>query len=144
MVMMGMTENKRFIDDGFEAIEEQSFTDNQTGKTYYVDYFDEIVDLLNALHEENQSLKNEIEKLSYANEDLLEEKRQWKKLSDEYAELHEENVRLKEEIKDFQDLLARKEEELLKPVIRMIDDRINKVDTISAETLKELRNEIME
>lgn len=42
-----MTENKRYIDDGFEAIEDQSFTDTETDKTYYVDYFDEIVDLLN-------------------------------------------------------------------------------------------------
>lgn len=34
-----MTEKKqRFTDNGFEAIEEQSFTDNQTGKSYYVDY----------------------------------------------------------------------------------------------------------
>ena len=45
-----MTE-KRFIDDGFEAIEDQSFTDNLTKKTYYVDYFDEVVDLCNSLWE---------------------------------------------------------------------------------------------
>jgi len=35
------------------------------------------------LEEENEQLKNEIEKLSYANEDLLEEKRIWKQMSDE-------------------------------------------------------------
>ena len=38
--------------------------------------------------------------------------------------LHEENIMLKEEIKDFQDLLAGKEEELLKPILQMIDDHI--------------------
>lgn len=42
-----MTENKRYVDNGFEAIEDQSFTDTETNKTYYVDYFDEIVDLVN-------------------------------------------------------------------------------------------------
>lgn len=56
-----MTE-KRFVDDGFEAIDEQSFTDTETDKTYYVDYFDEIIDLCNNLNDENQDLKkaNEI------------------------------------------------------------------------------------
>lgn len=56
-----MTE-KRFVDDGFEAIDEQSFTDTETDKTYYVDYFDEIIDLCNKLNDENQDLKkaNEI------------------------------------------------------------------------------------
>lgn len=42
-----MTKNKRYVDDGFEAIEDQSFTDTETDRTYYVDYFDEIVDLVN-------------------------------------------------------------------------------------------------
>ena len=55
----------------------------------------EIVELLNELHEENEELKSEIAKLSYANEDLLEEKRQWKILSDKYAELYDENEQLK-------------------------------------------------
>lgn len=52
-----MTENKRFIDNGHEAIEDQSFTDTKTDKTYYVDYFDEIIDLTNRLNEENEQLK---------------------------------------------------------------------------------------
>lgn len=55
-----MTKNKRYIDDGFEAIEDQSFTDTETDKTYYVDYFDEIVDLVNEQDEELQNLKNQI------------------------------------------------------------------------------------
>lgn len=42
-----MAENKRYVDNGYEAIEDQSFTDTETDKTYWVDYFDEIVDLVN-------------------------------------------------------------------------------------------------
>jgi len=49
---------KRFVDDGFEAIDEQSFTDTETDKTYYVDYFDEIIDLCNELNDENKKLKS--------------------------------------------------------------------------------------
>ena len=56
----------------------------------------DLCDLLNELHEENEELKSEIAKLSYANEDLLEEKRQWKILSDKYAELYDENEQLKQ------------------------------------------------
>lgn len=41
---------KRFVDDGVEDIENQSLTDNLTGKTYWIDNgLDEIVDLLNEL-----------------------------------------------------------------------------------------------
>ena len=57
-----MTE-KRFVDDGYEAIDEQSFTDTLTDKTYYVDYFDEIIKLVNNLSEENEQLKQRIEVL---------------------------------------------------------------------------------
>ena len=52
---------KRFVDDGFEAIDEQSFTDTETDKTYYVDYFDEIIELCNELHEENIQYKQELD-----------------------------------------------------------------------------------
>ena len=34
-----------------------------TGENYYVDYFDEIVDLLNSLWEENEQLRNENKRL---------------------------------------------------------------------------------
>ena len=54
---------KRFVDDGYEAIEDQSFTDTKTDKTYYVDYFDEIIDLCNELAEENQFLKRQVDEL---------------------------------------------------------------------------------
>ena len=63
---------------------------------------DVLVDLLNELAEENEQLKSEIEKIAYANEDLLKEKRQWKKLSDEYAKVYEENEQLKQQIQQLQ------------------------------------------
>lgn len=49
-----MTNNKRFVDNGCESVEDSGFTDTLTGKNYYVDYFDEIVDLVNKLSEENK------------------------------------------------------------------------------------------
>lgn len=58
-----MTENKRYIDDGFEAIEDQSFTDTKTDKTYYVDYFDEIVDLLNEQDKKIKELETVIQQI---------------------------------------------------------------------------------
>ena len=49
---------KRFVDNGIEDIENQSFTDNLTEKTYWIDNgLDEIVELLNKLYEENEQLK---------------------------------------------------------------------------------------
>ena len=101
------------------------------------------------VYQENEKLKSRIEylkrKIERERNATNKQYEKWEKEAlEKINKLEKENEQLKEEIKDFQDLLARKEEELLKPVIRMIDDRINKVDTISAETLKELRNEIME
>lgn len=55
-----MTKNKRYIDDGFGAIEDQSFTDTETDKTYYVDYFDEIVDLVNEQDERIKELEKNL------------------------------------------------------------------------------------
>lgn len=56
-----MTE-KRFTDNGIEEIENQSFTDNLTEKTYWIDNgLDDIVDLLNELSDENEQLKKEKE-----------------------------------------------------------------------------------
>lgn len=61
--------------------------------------------MLNNLHEENEQLKSEIEKLSYANEDLLSEKRNWQRMSDEYCKLSEENEKLKQVLKNKEELL---------------------------------------
>ena len=58
-----MSEDKRYIDNGYEAIEDQSFTDTETDKTYYVNYFDEIVDLLNEQDETIKKLKKENKRL---------------------------------------------------------------------------------
>ena len=58
-----MANNKRFVDNGCESIEGSGFEDTLTGKNYYVDYFDEIVDLLNKLSEENVKLRMENRKL---------------------------------------------------------------------------------
>ena len=56
--------NKRFTDDGIEEIENQSFTDNLTGKTYWIDNgLDEIVDLLNEQHEEIIELREAMKRL---------------------------------------------------------------------------------
>lgn len=73
-----MSENERFVDDGFEAIEDQSFTDNLTKKTYYVDYFDEVIELCNSLWKQTQRFEKH-------NKDLMEE-----------------NERLKDNQKDIQ------------------------------------------
>ena len=52
---------QRFTDDGIEEIENQSFTDNLTGKTYWIDNgLDEIVELLNELYEENKRLTDKL------------------------------------------------------------------------------------
>lgn len=61
--MMKMMNNKRFVDNGSESIEGSGFEDTLTGKNYYVDYFDEIVDLVNKLSEENVKLRMENRKL---------------------------------------------------------------------------------
>lgn len=62
-----MTEKRCYNCKHFEAIEEQSFTDTQNGKIYYVEHFDEIIDLLNKqdktikeLKKENASMKGRI------------------------------------------------------------------------------------
>ncbi len=67
-----MIENKRYVDNGYEAIEDQSFTDTETDKTYWVDYFDEIVDLVNEqdarikeLEKDLNNVLNRIEEKEY-------------------------------------------------------------------------------
>ena len=115
-----MTENKRFV--SITDIDlEISIKDNLTKKypfSLVCENLDEFEPLLNEvinvcgemnklweqtqrfedhnkrLMEENEQLKSEIEKLSYANEDLLEEKRIWKQMSDEYTKLSYENEQL--------------------------------------------------
>ena len=55
---------KRFTDNGIEEIENQSFTDNLTGKTYWIDHgLDEIIDLLNDFNNESKQFKQTNEKV---------------------------------------------------------------------------------
>ena len=53
---------KRFIDGGEECIEDQFLIDTLTDKYYWIDNgLDDIVNMLNTLHEENQKLKKDID-----------------------------------------------------------------------------------
>lgn len=56
---------KRFIDGGEECIEDQFLIDTLTDKYYWIDNgLDDIVNMLNALHEENEQLKHTVHKHS--------------------------------------------------------------------------------
>lgn len=101
-----MTE-KRFVDDGFEAIDEQSFTDTETDKTYYVDYFDEIIDLCNKLNDENKQLQNTIARLQLINNKLRD--KDYTNYKKKIQELQEENERLRRCINEIY-TIARLEE----------------------------------
>lgn len=75
-------------------------------------HYSTIVNRLNEQHKtitrlekENEQLKSEIEKLSYANEDLLSEKRNWQRMSDEYCKLSDENEPLKKELDSFKPII---------------------------------------
>ena len=72
---------------------------NLDGINYYQEQNGHLESRISNLECENEQLKSEIEKVTYANEELLEQKRNWEKLSDEYAKLYDENEQLKKEIK---------------------------------------------
>ena len=91
-----------------------------------------LVNLLNELNNENEQLKNEIEKLSYANEDLLEEKRIWKQMSEEYTKLSYENEQLKSTIKEVLELLSEE--------VDLFSDKAIEHDINAYMELKELDN----
>ena len=60
-------------------------------------------------------------------------------LENKLNELADENEQLREEIKDLNDILARKEEELIKPIIRQIEDAMETERThIGRNVLKQL------
>lgn len=91
-----MTEKRFECDKGSRII-----IDNETGLHYIMTLDWEcglVTKLLNRFADENEQLKSEIEKLSYPNEDLLSEKRNWQRMSDEYCKLTEENEQLKKKI----------------------------------------------
>lgn len=88
-----MTKDKRFVDDGIEDIENQSFTDNLTGKTYWIDHgLDEIVGLLNELNDKCEFLEIE-------NESLEDGATKYAKL---YHKSLKENEQLKQENSIFE------------------------------------------
>ena len=92
-----MTE-KRFIDNDVEYVENQSFTDNLTGKIYWIDNgLDEIVECLNNLHEENQALKKHIKVLDQSEEASIKYNL---KLAEENQKLKEENKILRKNLSD--------------------------------------------
>lgn len=101
---------------------------NEDNKIIITNYF-YIASLLNKLNDENEKLKSNID------------------IRDKAI------IELKEENKDLNDLLASKEDILLKPVIKIIDDKISEYkkydgyDTeayyIGTQLLKELRKEIL-
>lgn len=79
---------KRFTDDGCEEIENQSFTDNLTGETYWFDNgLDELLELLNNLNEENQELVKFKQKTIKFLQDQLDELSTYKKESLSYKRL---------------------------------------------------------
>ena len=53
--------DKRFKMGESDIQGEMMFTDTQTNKIYWQEYFDEIIDLLNELAEENKQLKQKLE-----------------------------------------------------------------------------------
>lgn len=55
--------DKRFKMGESDIQGEMMFTDTQTNKIYWQEYFDEIIDLLNELAEENKQLKQKLENL---------------------------------------------------------------------------------
>ena len=79
-----MTE-KRFTDDGVEEIVNQSFTDNLTGKTYWIDNgLDEIIALLNKqdksiflLKSVMQTITAESRNKNISHKRILEIKKHW-------------------------------------------------------------------
>ena len=71
-----MEQLERFTDDGIEEIENQSFTDNVTGKTYWIDNgLDEIVELLNwydkRLKEKDELLKETLRVNEHLSRNLI-------------------------------------------------------------------------
>lgn len=66
-----MIKNKRFVDKGIITIEDQGLTDTLTDKDYWVeDGLEDIVELLNSLHKENEELKKDNKRYKHILQDL--------------------------------------------------------------------------
>lgn len=57
------TDNERFVtfDDDDTPIEDQSVFDKENEKWYYVDYFDDIIGLMNKMNDEIKVLQKEVD-----------------------------------------------------------------------------------
>ena len=100
------------LEDGatkYAELYHKSLKENEKLKAICKDHRDHAIDFKAdcvRLEKENEQLKSEIEKLSYANEDLLEEKRIWKQMSDEYTKLSDENEELKQSVNNLKDTIV--------------------------------------
>lgn len=121
--------DKRFFLDRNEIV--TWIRDKETWEKLKTDQ--QVIDKLNALHEENHELECEREKLMYANEDLLEQKRSWEECSDNYAKLYQENEQLKHENQRVFDLID-----------KHLEYWTSKYDLASVDTLQKLKKELEE
>ena len=132
---------KRFTDDGVEEIENQSFTDNLTGKTYWIDHgLDEIVELLNELYDENIDIKSKSK--------MVYERDAYKKLCNG---LEEENKQLKKELQRIYnvatlnkaiEVLENKYDEMLYDGSDKVKDAMRDTVLRCIEDLDELKDDI--
>lgn len=131
-----MTEQERFVDKGIITIEDQGLTDTLTDKDYWVeDGLEDIVELLNNLHKENEELKKRIE---YFKEAKQEYKADWKyasaraeKYEDKCDSLQDENEELEQIIKEAYNILQEAD---------LFSDKATNHDTIAYKEMLKMDN----
>lgn len=103
---------KRFIDGGEECIEDQFLIDTSDDKYYWVSNgLDDIVTLLNELHEENEYLCEKIKENEWHWNTIDEDKDVWMY---KCKKLEEENEQLKTQLKDCEKRVTDKEVEWIR------------------------------
>lgn len=100
--------DKRFKMGESDIQGEMMFTDTQTNKIYWQEYFDEIIDLLNELSEENEQLK--IANAKWFDKSLQDKQIRYsnanhKELTKKYLQLKEENEELRKELDNFKPVM---------------------------------------
>lgn len=94
--MMGMTEKRFMLDDAGEIID---LTNNK-----FIEYGNEVLDLLNAFYEENIRLKRDFDSCSHNWSIMYDEaKEKVEKLTEENWELEQENEQLKQQLKELEE-----------------------------------------
>lgn len=69
-----MSEKERFVDKGIITIVDQGLTDTLTDKDYWVeDGLEDIVELLNSLHKENEELKDLLNTCKEGQQNLIKD-----------------------------------------------------------------------